>query len=93
MAPFQPEEDPPKLDIRGIREALHNTPFEPFLIRLAHGQSLPVPHRDSVELSTRRIVVLSEDDLWSIIEPLLIVSLDSMPKKKRGMNGKKKPKS
>jgi hypothetical protein len=65
------------MDIQGIREALHRQPFEPFLIRLADGRSLSVPHPDSVALGPRRIVVVAADDSWSVVEPLLIVSLDS----------------
>jgi len=64
------------MDIQAIREALHRQPFEPFSIRLADGRSLPVPHPDFVALGPRRIVVVAEDDSWSVIEPLLIVSLD-----------------
>jgi hypothetical protein len=75
------------MDIAGVREALHKQPFVPFVIRLADGRSLPVPHRDFVALTPRRVIVGAEDDSWSIIEPLLIVSLDSMPKKGRGGNG------
>jgi hypothetical protein len=83
------------MDVDGVREALHKQPFEPFLIRLADGRSVPVVHRDFVAMTRRRIVVLGEDDSWSFIEPLLIVSLDSMPKKHKGSNGsqRKKPKS
>ena len=83
------------MDIAGVREALHRNPFEPFVIRLADGRSFPVPHRDFVALTPRRVIVGSEDDSWAIIEPLLIVSLDSMPKKQKGRNGAhgKKPKS
>ena len=65
------------MDIQGIREALHREPFEPFSIRLADGKSLPVSHPDFIAIGSRRIVVVTEDDSWSVIEPLLIVSLDS----------------
>jgi hypothetical protein len=83
------------MDIAGVREALHKNPFEPFVIRLADGRSLPVPHRDFVALTPRRVIVGGEDDSWSVIEPLLIVSLDSLPKEPKGKNGahRKKPKS
>ena len=64
------------MDIQGIREALHRQPFEPFTIRLADGRSLRIPHPDFVAVGPRRIVVVGEDDSWSIIEPLLIVSLE-----------------
>lgn len=75
------------MDIEGVREALHRNPFEPFAIRLADGRSLPVYHRDFVALGKRRIVVIDADDSWSIVEPLLIVSLDALPKPKSGRNG------
>lgn len=75
------------MDIAGIREALHKNPFEPFTIRLADGRSLPVPHRDFVAVGPRRIVVVGEDDSWSVVEPLLIVSLDAINKKTKGGNG------
>jgi hypothetical protein len=65
------------MDIAGIREALHRQPFEPFSIRLADGRAVPVPQPDFVALGSRRIVVVGEDDSWSVVEPLLIVSLDS----------------
>jgi hypothetical protein len=75
------------MDIAGVREVLHRQPFEPFFIRLADGRSLPVPHRDFVALTPRRVIVGAEDDSWSIIEPLMIVSLDSMPEKPKSGNG------
>ena len=37
-------------------------------------------------------VVIAEDDSWSWIEPLLIVSLDSLPTPKGGQNGKSRGK-
>ena len=80
------------MNIEGVREVLHRQPFEPFLIRLADGRALPVPHRDFVALTPRRVLVGAEDDSWSIIEPLMIVSLDSMPKKPKGGNGTHKKK-
>lgn len=83
------------MDIAGLREVLHKEPFEPFAIRLADGRSLPVPHPDFVAVTSRRAIVIAEDGSWSIIEPLLIVSLDKMPAKGKGGNGsgRKRPKS
>jgi hypothetical protein len=80
------------MDISGIREALHKQPFEPFVIRLADGRSLPISHPDFVAVGRRRIVVIGRDDSTSMIEPLLIVSLDTLPRKGRGTNGKHAPK-
>jgi len=75
------------MDIRGVREALHREPFEPFVIRLADGRSLPVPHPDFVALTPRRVIVGAKDDSWSVVEPLLIVSLDTPPPKPKSGNG------
>lgn len=75
------------MDIAGIREALHKQPFEPFVIRLADGRSLPVSHPDFVAVGKRRIVVVADDDSASTIEPLLIVSLDAPLKRGKGGNG------
>ncbi len=80
------------MDIAGVREVLHRQPFEPFLIRLADGRSLPVPHRDCVALTPRRVIVVAEDDSVSIIEPPMIVSLDSLPAKPKGRGGTHKRK-
>lgn len=60
-----------------VRTALHRSPFDPFVIRLADGRSLPVPHPDFVAVSPRQVVVVNpEDESVSRIEPLLIVSLE-----------------
>jgi len=83
------------MDIAGVREAFNRSPFEPFVIRLADERILPVPHREFVALTPHRVIVGAQDDSWSIVEPLLIVSLDSMPMRPKGGNGShgKKPKS
>jgi hypothetical protein len=80
------------MNIDGFREALQKQPFEPFAIRLAHGRSLPVQHPEFVAVGKRRAIVIGEDDSWSWIEPLLIVSLDSLPTPEGGQNGKSRRK-
>ena len=64
------------MDIGGIRQALHKQPFEPFTIRLADGRGLPVPHPDFVAVGPRRVVVVAEDNSWTVLGPILVVSLD-----------------
>jgi hypothetical protein len=85
------------MDIGGIREALHKQPFEPFTLRLADGRTLGVGHRDFVALHPRRIIVVNDDASWSVVEPLLVVSIDYNPPRKKGSNGegrrKRPPKS
>jgi hypothetical protein len=78
------------MDLDGVREALHTVPFEPFVMRLADGRSLPIRHRDFVAVGKRRIVVIHDDDTWSFVEPLLIVSLDKLPASSKG-DGKGRP--
>ncbi len=64
------------MDLDGLREALRQQPFEPFTIRLVDGRTMPVRHPDFVAVGNRRVVVVAEDDSWSVLEPILIVSLD-----------------
>jgi hypothetical protein len=66
------------MDIAGVREALRRQPFEPFAMRLADGRALDVKHPEFVAASPRRIVVINDDEVgsWSVVEPLMIVSLD-----------------
>ena len=73
------------MDLQAIREALRRQPFEPFKICLADGRSLAVPHPETVAVGKRRIIVVEPDDSWSMVEPLLIVSLD--------YNGKHRPRT
>jgi hypothetical protein len=80
------------MDMPGVQEALHRQPFEPFSIKLTDGRSLPVPHPDFVALTNRRVIVVAEDGSWSIVEPLLIVSIDYASNAGRDRNGKRRKK-
>ncbi len=64
------------MDLEGVRDAVRRQPFEPFTIRLADGRALPVRHPEFVAVGTRRVIYVAEDDSWSVVEPMLIVSLD-----------------
>jgi hypothetical protein len=64
------------MDLNGIREAIRRQPFQPFTIRLVDGRSLPVSHPEYVAVGPRLALVVAEDNSWSVVEPLLIVSLD-----------------
>ena len=64
------------MDVRGIREAIRREPFEPFVMRLADGRSLRIPHPEFVAVHPRRVIVIAEDASWSVVEPLMVVSLD-----------------
>jgi len=77
------------MDLQGVREALLRRPFESFSIRLADGRSLDIPHPEMVAVGKRRIIVVEQNDSWSVIEPLLIVSLDYNGKHRRRTNRRK----
>jgi hypothetical protein len=64
------------MDLEGVREALRQEPFEPFVFRLADGRAVPVHHPEFVAVGKRRLVVIDESDGWSFVEPLLIASID-----------------
>jgi hypothetical protein len=78
------------MHLDGLREALRKVPFVPFAIRLADGRSLPVKHPEFVAVGPRLAVVMADDNSWSVLEPLLIVSLDYSPGGKSAGNGKSK---
>jgi len=78
------------MDLQGIREALHRQPFEPFTIRLADGRKIAVRHPDFVAVGHRRAIVIGPDNSWSVVEPLLIVSLDYDGKHRSRTNRRKK---
>jgi hypothetical protein len=67
------------MDTGGVREAMNRQPFLPFQLRLADGRAMPVPHPDFITISpnNRRVIVFTPpDDAMSILEPLLIVSVE-----------------
>ena len=64
------------MDVNGIREAVQRRPFEVFSIRLADGREITVTHPEAIAIGERRVIVVHPDDSWSVVEPLLIVSLD-----------------
>jgi hypothetical protein len=75
------------MDLQGLRDARRREPFHPFAMRLADGRSLQVRHPEFVAVGIRRVVVIADDDSWSIVEPILIVSLDYKHDQGKG-NGK-----
>ncbi len=67
------------MEINAIRESMHAQPFQPFRLRLADGRELTVRHREFIAIAPngRRVVVFNDqDNSMSVLEPLLIVSLE-----------------
>jgi len=75
-----------------LRVALKREPFRQFAIRVADGRSVPVKHPEFVAIGPRIILVVDDDNSWSIIEPRLIVSLGLLPRQKGASNGKRRGK-
>jgi hypothetical protein len=45
---------------KDVRDILHQTPFQPFRLHLAHGKDLRVPHQDFVLATAEYVVVANE---------------------------------
>jgi hypothetical protein len=75
------------MNIKLVRAAVNRQPFQPFVIRLADGRAVPVPHRDFVAFGRRVVFVVGDDDSSMDIEPFMIVSLDKPGKKSKRGNG------
>ena len=77
------------MQVPAIREALQARPFRPFTIRLTDGRSLPVPHPDFVAIAGRTVLVTSpsQDESYSVVDSVLIVSLDFLAATAPGQDG------
>jgi hypothetical protein len=71
------------LNIKTIRDRLHQAPIKPFHIRLSDGRRIVVKHQDFVALGGSVVVVTDPDDNVQRLDALHIVSLDDVPAKKR----------
>ena len=80
------------MDLQGIREAIKRHPFEPFRMCLADGRKLAIKHPEAVAVGRRRLIVVQPNDSWTVVEPLMVVSLDYMGTT-RGNGRSKKTKS
>jgi len=73
-----------------IRQALEETPFQPFQLRLPDGRVLPVPHPELVSVApTGRIAIVwrgGASERYSTVDLLLVSDLEPIEpdgKKKR----------
>lgn len=63
--------------LEAIRQAIRRQPFKSFTLRLADGRELSVPHPEFIAISGRTVIVTNAtDELYQILEPFLIVSID-----------------
>jgi hypothetical protein len=66
------------MSIEGIKEALHQVPFRPFVLRMTSGKEYRVDHQDFVSASRsyRRLYLsTADDDRVDVVDTLMIESL------------------
>jgi hypothetical protein len=61
-----------------FQATLHQTPFQPFTIRMADGRAFEVSHRDFVSRSPsgRTVIVHHENEDYSVLDLLLMSELE-----------------
>jgi hypothetical protein len=64
-------------------------PFTPFIVHLADGAKIPVPHREllSHSPSGRTIVIHGEGESMSVVDLLLVTRLEIDPARAKNQNG------
>jgi hypothetical protein len=75
------------MDPNALLEALKDRPFKKFTLNTVDGRQYEINHPEFVAVSPkgRQVFMFNEDESWSILEPLLISSLDfSATKPKNG---------
>ena len=62
-----------------VHEAVRATPFRPFIVRLADGNSYPVPSPDHASLSPsgRTLIVYGDHDRIKILDVMTITEIDA----------------
>ena len=67
------------MTINSLREVLYAVPFQPFVIRLADGRSVEVPHPDFITVTgggRTAIVSNQAKESFSIVDLLLVTQLE-----------------
>jgi hypothetical protein len=67
------------MELSAIRDAVRQQPFQPFSLRLTDGREVPVVHPEFIAIADtgRRVVVFPpKSATWSVIDPLLVVSIE-----------------
>jgi hypothetical protein len=66
------------MNVTTLRETKSQQPFKPFTVTFVDGRRFEIPHPDFLSLNPtgRSAVIFGKDGAWSIVEPLLVLSLD-----------------
>jgi hypothetical protein len=69
------------MTLEAFREALNAQPFEPFVIHIADGRSIPVVSREFImrDPQGRTVMVYQPDGHLSTIDLLLVTELEKRP--------------
>jgi hypothetical protein len=69
------------MTVERFKQALNTTPFRPFTIYTADGDTIPVVSREFVSLSPsgRTVVVFDPEDRMNILDLLLVTKLQVQP--------------
>ncbi len=63
------------MTVQDIRERLQGG-FVPFKIRTSDGAEFPVPHREFIFLTAKRVVIATGEGYVNVLDPLHIVSIE-----------------
>lgn len=60
-----------------LEKVIHRTPFQPFVLRLADGRALPVPHQDFISMhpTGRTVIVYGPKEDLEILDVMLVTGL------------------
>jgi hypothetical protein len=77
------------MTVEQLRNMHQAQPFTPFIIHLADGKQLAVPHREflSYSPSGRTVIVHGEGETWSVVDLLLVTRLEADPSRSKNQNG------
>jgi len=63
------------MTIEDIKKRLQGA-FVPFTLRTSDGEKFPVPHREFIFVTERRVVVSDKKGYVNVLDPLHIVSIE-----------------
>ena len=77
------------MTIKEIRNLYEARPFQPFIIHLADGRTIPVDHPEFLASSPsgRTIIVYRQDDSFNIVDLLLVTDLEVNPNRETAQEG------
>jgi hypothetical protein len=63
------------MSVQDIRERLGD-PFVPFKIRTSDGTEFKVPHKEFIFVTSKRVVIATQQGYVNVLDPLHIVSIE-----------------